>query len=139
MFMKIVLILAIVATISYIIAIVNDADRFVFVPTERLLAAYSTKPTASNKRVVIVLECRADNCQDTIKSLLDQSVRVDDIAIETERPDLLSKDVKRVVSVHKPGTAILRETESDTIVLILRDSVVYDYDFVETQLKLLGV
>lgn len=130
--MKIILIAAIVATVVYIILLVTNKDRFFNIPsTDLLISAYGNKPSIRNKRVVIVLNCELGICENTIKSLLDQSVRVSDIAVETSRPDLITDDIKKIVSIHKPGTTKLRETESDTIVLFLNDGKIYDYDFVE--------
>lgn len=129
---KILLITAIVSTIIYILLLVTDYDRYLTMPsTNDLISAYGRKSSIPNKRVVIVLNCERGICEDTIKSLLDQSVRVSDIAVETARPDSINDDIKRIVSIHKPGTTKLRETESDTIVLFLNDGKIYDYDFVE--------
>jgi hypothetical protein len=130
--MKILLIATIVATIVYIILLVTNKDRFFNMPsTDVLISAYSNKPSIRNKRVVIVLNCERGICEETIKSLLDQSVKVSDIAVETSRPEFIKDNIKKVISIHKPGTTKLRETESDTIVLFLNDGKIYDYDFVE--------
>jgi hypothetical protein len=92
------------------------------------------KPSSSNsnKRIVIILECENGLCAKTLKSILDQSVRVDDIAVETNHPERISADEKQIVSVHKLGTAPVRETENDTIIFYLKNGQIYDYDYIET-------
>lgn len=127
--MKLLLIISIVATIAYMIYIVTEPDSI-----ENLIDIYLSKPL-TDKRIVVVLRCDGELCEDTIKSLLKQNIRINDIAVETTKPDLINERLKKIVSIHKPDTTSLRETEADTIVLFLTDGHVYDHDYIERRIK----
>ena len=136
MWMKGLLIVGIALTIAYIIAVVFNLDRQVTllmksIPT--LAEQYKTLPLR-NRRIVLLMKCKAPVCEETIKSLLDQSVRAHDIAIEATTPQLVSDAIKPVVTIHKPNTVHIREQESNTIVIPVVNGVMYDYDFVETHI-----
>jgi len=42
----------------------------------------------------------------------------------------------KVVSLHRPGTELVREMERDTIILKLKNGVEYPFDYVENQLEI---
>jgi hypothetical protein len=130
--LKATLILSIISTVFYMIYVMFDGDR----RTEemsKLIGLYSSKPSI-DKRVVVVIPCENQKLsQNTLRSLLSQSRRVSDIAVETSNPDLISLEDRRVVTVHKPDTTKLREWESDTIILYARNGDWYEYDFVESK------
>lgn len=130
--MKVLLIISIILTIVYMMVIITGVDRFM-TPLPELISNYATKPLAP-KRVVVVFECKGDLNENTLKSILDQSFRVSDIAIETKTPQLINDETKRVVTIHKPGTTHLREPDADTVVLFLEADKVYDYDFIENSI-----
>lgn len=50
----------------------------------------------------------------------------------------IDQDLLRVVSIHKPGTELVREMERDTIVLKLKNGQEYPFDYVENQLEMRG-
>lgn len=133
--LKAALILSIITTIAYMFYVIMDGDR----RTEemsKLVGLYSSKPTIDDKRVVIVIPCGEQQLsQQTLRSLLSQSKRVSDIAVETTKPDQISQEDKRVVTVHKPETTKLRECEADTIVIYATNGEWYDYDFVENKIN----
>lgn len=137
---KFILILGIVLTLAYMVLIWFDFDRTFKIEVStlpKLIGAYSLKPK-TERRSVVLLKCSAEQeypCEKTIKSILDQSVRVYDIAIETDRPDLVNRDLLDVVTVHKPNTASVRETEADTVVFVLVPGKEYPYDFIETEIE----
>jgi len=138
MFLKLLLVTGLIATVIYMMIVATDTDRYIRVKSDNINAMaqrYGTKRNLSPRRVVLILECDNGLCVDTLKSLLDQSLRVDDIAVETNRPERISDDMKRVVSVHKPGTAPIRETECDTIVFYLKNGKFYDYDYLENEVN----
>lgn len=139
---KILLIIGLITTVVYVIAIVTDADRYVMVnyysSMQDMIENYRKKPKIKlfdgsnpDRRVVILLECENGLCSNTLKSILDQSVKVDDIAVETNHPEKISNEEKRIVTVHKSGTAPMRETERDTIMLYLKNGKFYPYDYIE--------
>ena len=69
---------------------------------------------------------------------MDQSIRLHDIAVQTNTPRKIDQDLLKVVSIHKPGTELVREMERDTIVLKLKNGQEYPFDYVENQLELKG-
>lgn len=126
--MKFMLIIGIISTIIYMLYVVYDGyTYFADIPT--LVSSYAAIPVPE-RRTVIVIPCEKDVSVLTVKSLLVQSKRVNDIGVEIASgkvPD----EIKNVVSVHKPGTLFLREPERDTIVITAENGKWYDYDFVE--------
>lgn len=128
------LILSIITTIVYMFYVMFDGDR----RTEefsKLVGLYSSKPTI-DRRVVVVIPCIDKQLsQQTLRSLLSQSKRVSDIAVETTKPDLISNKDRQVVTVHKPETTKLRECESDTIVIYVKNGEWYEYDFIENKIN----
>lgn len=132
--LKTTLILSIITTIVYMFYIMFDGDR----RTEemsKLVGLYSSKP-AIDKRVVVVIPCDDQKLsQQTLRSLLSQSKRVSDIAVETTKPDQISQEDRRVVTVHKPETTKLRECEADTVVIYVINGEWYNYDFIENKIN----
>ena len=101
-------------------------------------------------RIVISLTTipeRINLIKPVIKSLLDQSVKVDQIVINLPKmckdetydvPDDL-KNMCNIITCGRdygPGTkfipTILREQQSDTIIIMVDDDYIYGYDFIET-------
>jgi hypothetical protein len=85
-----------------------------------------------------------------IKSLLDQSVKVDQIVLNIpkmckEKPYDVPEELNNMCNVftcgrdYGPGTkffpTILREQETNTIIIMLDDDYIYGYDFIETLLN----
>ena len=104
-------------------------------------------------RVVISLTTVPDRVKllkPIIKSLLDQSVKVDQIVLNLpkmckEQPYDVPNDLKNMCNIftcgrdYGPGTkfipTILREQEADTIIIMLDDDYIYGYNFIETILN----
>lgn len=110
-----------------------DWDRLLmlkFTSFQKLVEAYKKKPR-TEKRVVLVLECTSGLCADTIKTILDQSVRVHDIAIQTNHPDKINSEMADIATFHLPGSEYIREGEIDTVILHLENGVKYPYDAIE--------
>jgi hypothetical protein len=105
-----------------------------------LIDQYSMKPKSEAMRVVAVIDCddgvnNGAVCNKTLKSILDQSIRLHDIAVHTNTPNKIDQDLLRVVSIHNPGTELVREMERDTVVLKLENGKEYPFDYVENQLE----
>ena len=131
-----ILIFTIITTIVGLLMVYFDYDRTLrlrFTEIPDMIEDYKKKPKAE-KRVVAVLDCDDVNflCTKTIKSMLDQSMRLDDFAIQTSTPDKIGPELLQVVSVHSPGTDVVREKERDTIIIRLANGREYPYDFVES-------
>lgn len=134
--MKWFLILTIILTIISIIFVYFDWDRKLKLKMSSLNTLsniYSMKPKYKNgNRVVAVMQCDKIN-NNTIKTLLDQSIRLHDIAIETHHPEYIDDYYLDFVSIHKPGTVWLREGDRDTIVVDIENGREYAYDHIENE------
>lgn len=138
---KWLIILTIVFSFIGIVMVYFDWDRTILLSMSSmkgLIEQYSMKPKSKTRRVVAVIDCddgvnNGAVCNKTLKSILDQSVRLHDIAVHTSTPEKIDQDLLRVVSIHKPGTELVRETERDTVVLRLENGKEYPFDYVESQ------
>lgn len=133
---EILLWLSLIVSVAYIFVIVWSIDRYVYLeyfsPSD--VRHYASLPHASSdgRRVVVLLECRDERPSDsTIESLVNQSVRVADLAVETNFPYAVPDRLSTIVTIHPIGTTPLRETDRDTLVVPIQNGVVYDYDYVE--------
>lgn len=137
------IILTIVFTFIGILMVYFDWDRSIRLGMSSmndLINMYSMKPKSAARRVVAVIDCddgvnNGAVCNQTLKSVLDQSIRLHDIAVQTNTPGKIDQDLLRVVSIHKPGTELVREMERDTVVLKLKNGKEYPFDYVETKLE----
>jgi hypothetical protein len=130
------LISTIILTFISIIFIYFDWDRKLklkLTSLNSLTDIYSLKPKNKSNRVVALIKCSSGLCNDTIKTLLDQSIRLHDIAVETEHPEYINDEFLKVVSIHKPGTLWLRETDRDTIIIEIENGKEYPYDYIENE------
>ncbi len=141
---KWLIILTIVFTFVSIIMVYFDWDRTIRLGLSSmndLITMYSMKPQSDARRAVAVIDCddgvnNGAVCNKTLKSILDQSIRLHDIAVQTNTPNKINQDLLQVVSIHKPGTDVVREMDRDTVVLKLQNGKEYPFDYVETQLEL---
>ena len=133
-----ILIGGIILSIIYIVIVYFDYDRTITMrlrSIEAYIDEYARKPKVDGQRSVVILNCPSGVCVETLKSILDQSVRVDDIAIETDNPDKIDESLRRIVTVHRPNTAPIREGERDTILIIVDNGKTYPYDYIETKIE----
>jgi len=114
--------------------------------TDKLVEGYSKLPKATDGRVVVSFAAKPkdfDKLKPMINSLLDQTVKVDQIGIvvpltnETEVPDYV-KNIANIFPAGKDygdGTSLipilLKEKECNTIIIALKHDVVYGKDFIE--------
>jgi hypothetical protein len=140
---KFLLILTIIFTIIGIVMVYFDLDRTIrlsMTSMSDLIEMYKQKPQSSTKRIVAVIDCDTginlgSVCNKTLKSILDQSIRLHDIAVQTNTPEKIDKNLLEVVSIHAIGTDVVREADNSTIVLKLKNGFEYPYDYVETHLE----
>lgn len=141
--MKFFLLLTIILTIISIIFIYFDWDRKLSLKVSSinsLLNTYSMKPKSTSNRVVAVIKCPPNGlCNDTIKTLLDQSIRLHDIAVETNNPQFIDKEYLKFVSIHEPDTTWLREPDSDTIIIQIENGKEYSYDYIENEVDRINI
>ena len=107
-------------------------DRYLYLKMmsfESLVKSYATKDLLVN-RTVIVLKCQSGLCDMTLKSILDQSVRVNDIAIETDHSELITPELRQIVSIHPFQTSLIREPSTNTDIIVLKNGIIYPYNAV---------
>lgn len=137
------IILTIVFTFIGIVVVYFDWDRSIRLSMSSvndLINMYSKKPKSNSRRIVAIIDCdegvnNGAVCNKTIKSILDQSIRLHDIAVQTNTPKKIDQSLLGVVSIHKPGTELVREMERDTIILRLQNGKEYPFDYVESYLE----
>jgi len=128
------MIFTIVTTIVTIVLTFFDIDRSMFLKmanAKTMIKSYSMKPK-NKTRTVGVINCKDEPLNEkTLKSILDQSVRLDDLTVETRYPKAVDSSLSSVLTVHAPGTAWLREPEKDTLIINIENGREYPYDWIE--------
>jgi hypothetical protein len=136
------LIFSIIITAVYLIVVYFELDRsfrIASTPLSDMVETY-VKTVKTPERVVCVIDCESEDpngseCLRTVKSVLDSSVRVDDIAIQTDKPWAVNEDLKKVCSAHFRGTEPLREADANTIILYLKPGREYGFEEIENMVE----
>jgi len=114
---------------------------------ESYIKNYLKLDKGSNKRTVISLDSKnPEKLKPTLNSLLDQTVRVDEIAINVKRGLKVPNEVKKIARVYTYDKTykddlggiiptILREEDADTLIIWVRDDMIYGKDMIETLLE----
>lgn len=98
------------------------------------------KADTSSKTVISIQKNIDGSLIPTINSLLDQTVKVDEIEVFVYNDTNVDTDVSNFVNVYKSSNkhsfitftqALAKETEADTIIIIVSDKYTYGADFVE--------
>lgn len=133
--------LSMIVSAVYLVVIYMEWDRTIqlwFRSYDGYVDEYRSKPLASEKRRVVLLFKERDSSDripdDTLKSILDQSVRVDSISVQT-RDYSKYRHLKSFVTTHVPDTEEISEGESTTIVIPIESGEIYPYDYVERWVK----
>lgn len=135
-YVKLLLVSSIAMLFAYILMVWFGWDRMIYlhaVPLATLINRYETKPKPSKRTVILLRLDDKDNLSDiTLKSLLDQSIGVHQISVETSDGKVRVTDEQRkIVTVHKPGTEKIREQEADTLLFHVINGEIYSYDFID--------
>ena len=116
--------------------IIRYMNLYIYNP-KSYIKKYFDLEKACNKKVVINLSItNPDKLKPVINSLLDQTVRVDEISINTDKklPDYI-KDLNKVVRIYQTNLCIkpciMRENDNDTIILFINDDKIYGKDFIQ--------
>ena len=116
--------------------IIRYLNLYIYKP-KSYLKKYFDLEKACNKKVVINLSItNPDKLKPVINSLLDQTVRVDEICINTDKklPDYI-KDLKNIVRIYQTQyctkPCIMRENEDNTIIIFINDDKIYGKDFIQ--------
>ena len=132
--------LSVVLSFVFLVAVYFEWDRQIllrFRSYDGFLDEYRFKPPASiNRRVVLLFkehEGIGDRCiaDETLKSCLDQSVKVDSFSVQTD-DNSKYKHLRSFLTTHVPDTEHIYEGDATTIIIPIKSGVVYPYDFVET-------
>lgn len=120
---------------------------------DRYLKNYRTINRVDEKdKIVILLDTnvnRINNIKPSLNSILDQTTKVDEIAVNILEGEnsFINTDLHRIINVYNIGNGyenktcnlliptLLREKEANTIILILKDNVVYGKNFIYKMLK----
>lgn len=117
-----------------------------FISTDIYTENFKNLPKASKNRVTVCFSAddkQLKNIKPFINSILDQTVRVDDIALTIPYRDMdkIPKNLKDIISPYgyskdydNAGNficSILRETEAETKIIIVEPDKVYGEDFIE--------
>lgn len=119
-------------------------------PCSHYLKTYGDLEKADASRVVVSFTTqtkRIPYLRPFLNSLLDQTVRVDDIALSIPYKDQtqVPEDIKEVVRIYPFSVnyqdagslvpALLREGEKDTKIILVKDDVIYGQDFIEEMIN----
>ncbi len=113
---------------------------------EPYISSYSSLDKYDDKRVVVSFSSSAQDLKKLmpmLASLLDQTVRIDEISLcvpVNTRDEDIPDYVKKIAIVYRVHNCVIstlmRERESDTDILFLKNNVIYGKDFIETVLSL---
>jgi len=125
-----------------------------FCDSEPYIKSYKTLNKCVDNRVIISLTTTPDrikNIKPVILSLLDQTVKVDQIALNipykcNDKKYVIPSEYSNMINIFRtnkdygPGTkfipTVLRESECDTIFILVNDDYIYGKDFIETILNI---
>jgi len=114
------------------------------------LQTYTDIQKASNNRVIVCFSTTLDRIRYTdpfINSILDQTVRVDEILLVIQYSDIsnIPEKYKKVLSVHGYNKnyddnanlicSVLTEPDANTKIILVEPNVVYPVDFIETMVS----
>jgi hypothetical protein len=129
----------------YLILSYNGIIRYFnlhFTNTELLIEKYKNIPKLGNDKIIISFEWKDNNIKSFMNSLLDQSIRVDDIGVTTNNENSNKIQKNNLLNIYtyskdyeKCGNminCILREPEANTKIILLDSDMVYGDDFIET-------
>lgn len=115
--------------------------------TENFLKRYKTLKKPGQSRIVVSFSCSGsdlDKIHPFVNSILDQTIRVDDIVLSIPYRDIprIPPKLKPVLSVYGKTVdypelicGVLREPEAKTKIFVLDPTLVYGQDFLETMLE----
>lgn len=118
---------------------------------DKYVLDYKNLPKKTDSKVIVSLSTTDKNIykiKPIIKSLLDQTVKVDNIILNLPPTNVqynIPEDYKKVCKIYHTGInygkymncipTLLRENEDDTIIILLKDDIIYGKDYIETILE----
>ena len=147
-----VLILSFLLTLIYYLGFIRYLMLYIN-PLEKYINSYKhLDKTKSDKKVIISLSTTPANINKhmdiMLKSILNQTVKVDQIVLNIpklykDKKYVIPDNYKNILNIFTSGRdygisgtklipTLLRENDSDSIILLLDDNIVYGEDFIET-------
>jgi hypothetical protein len=115
-----------------------------FIPLDYYINNYTKKKNKNIGKTIISIESNKENIkklEPVLKSLLDQSVRIDGIYINVHDKFEIPDFIKKIAIVNVTGKdygdrqnflpMLLREESSDTNIICLSNTMIYDYNLIE--------
>lgn len=150
---KTVLVFSLILSVASLIYLISDYYGYIryhklhMTESDVYIKKYTSLGKPCKDRVVICFSVSIENISRIdpfLNSILDQSVRVDEIMLITAYPDLskISEKYKKVCSVHGYNKnydnnaglicSVLTEPDANTKIIIVSPEIVYPPDFVQT-------
>lgn len=140
--MYILLILMLIIIFSIIIVYNSSIFRNYKInnyPVSYFIEKYKTKKKKINDKIIVCME-KTDNIENTVKSLLDQTDRIDEIIVNSRDKFTPSKELKDIISVYICNKnygkfnnfipTVIKEKCANTIVITIKGGVIYNRDFI---------
>ena len=107
---------------------------------------YSSKKRASSHKVVVSINMinSFDDCRNTVLSILNQTSRIDEIVINSPSHLQLPSDLSKVCTLfvtkdygqyNKLVPTILKERETETIIICVESGIIYEKDFIDNTIQ----
>jgi hypothetical protein len=145
-----VVLLILIALIIWVYSLHRYAFLHTKMADEHIMNNYMKKKRVSCKERVIVslttTPYRMKKIKPMVRSIMDQSVRIDQIALnipnqtDNDKWDI-PENLENLINVYHTGRSygrgtrciptVLRETDAKTIIILLDDYFIYEYDFIE--------
>ena len=137
-------------SLLYLITDYYGGTRYVLLHNNQMshyINKYTKLPKASKSRVIVCFSapaCELENMDPFLNSILDQTVRVDEILLITpyDNVEKVSPKYKKILSVNgykknydKAANlvcSVLTEPDATTKIIIIDNSIIYPVDFIET-------
>lgn len=148
----VVSLISIIVSILVYFGIIRFIKLYMSKSTEKYIQKYTDLPFASEKRVVIVLsvqnETQLKNILPTINSLLDQTVRVNQIflVLPCNTEYNITENLNKILTVITPGkiydeqyqdiiTILQREKEKEIFIIKVSNNIIYGNEFIENAIE----
>lgn len=124
-------ILSIILILIFIMFLFCLEKMYLLMSFENLLKNYHYKIKLRKKILLVIVLHEDEKLSNwTIKSLLNQTCRVDDIFVETSFPKKINSRLRKIVTVHFHDTIKINETDSRTVIIPIDNGRIYNKNFV---------
>jgi hypothetical protein len=137
------IIISIIFSAIFLLGLLFEMDRWFSLSwnsVDQFISSTELKPNVNSfnsnfKKIIVILSCEQGDCALATKSLLDQSVKVDEIVIKTtqKKLDWLDDKNNTTVKIVSP-TFSFKNVDPIVKKIFLQDNKIYAFDFIENQL-----